>query len=123
MHQPVLDHPGGAVRALEAVPAGAAQGQRRIAAPIEEQQRLFAARERVAQRLDQPRAEPAAALGRLLVPSDDTPGADNMVVVLSHAFCMDRFGGRPSVEYCGTGIVPAQAMLRSCNAMMDMVSL
>ena len=39
----VLDQPGRAVRALEAMAAGAAQGQRRIAAPVEEQQRLFAA--------------------------------------------------------------------------------
>ena len=39
----VLDQPGRAVRALEAMAAGAAEGQRRIAAPVEEQQRLLAA--------------------------------------------------------------------------------
>ena len=45
VHQPVLDHPGGAVGALEAVAAVAAQGQRREAAAVEEQQRLLAALE------------------------------------------------------------------------------
>ena len=43
VHQPVLDHPGGAIGALEAVAAGAAQGQRRKAAAVEEQQALLAA--------------------------------------------------------------------------------
>ena len=62
--QPVLHHPGGAIGALEAVPAGPAQRQRRIAAPVEEQQRLLAARQRLRQRLHQSRREPAAALGR-----------------------------------------------------------
>ena len=38
----VLDQPGRAVRALEAMAAGAAEGQRRIAAPVEEQERLLA---------------------------------------------------------------------------------
>ena len=42
-HQPVLDHPCGAIRALESVPAMATQGQRRVATPVEEQQALFAA--------------------------------------------------------------------------------
>ena len=37
----VLDQPGRAVGALEAVAAGPAQRQRRIAAPVEEQQRLL----------------------------------------------------------------------------------
>ena len=35
------------------------------------------------------------ALGRLLETSDNEPGADNMVAVISHRFWMDRFGGRP----------------------------
>src|SRR3546814_9018168 len=48
--QPVLDHPRGAIGALEAVPAGAAQGQRRIAATVEEQQHLLAARQRLVDR-------------------------------------------------------------------------
>ena len=38
----MLDQPGGAVRALKAMAAGAAQGQGRVAAAIEEQQRLLA---------------------------------------------------------------------------------
>jgi primosomal protein N' (replication factor Y) len=44
VHQPVLDHPRGAIGALEAMPAVAAQGQRRAAAAVEEQQRLLAGR-------------------------------------------------------------------------------
>ena len=40
----VLDQPGRAVRALEAVAAGAAERERRIAAPVEEEERLLAAR-------------------------------------------------------------------------------
>src|SRR5574338_1538632 len=35
------------------------------------------------------------ALGRLLGPADNEPGADNMVAVIAHGFWMDRFGGRP----------------------------
>ena len=38
----VLDEPGRAIRAVEAVTAGPAQGQRRVAAAVEEQQRLTA---------------------------------------------------------------------------------
>src|SRR5262249_41671167 len=41
----MLDQPCGAIRALEAMTAGAAQGQGRVAAPIEKQQRLLAGRE------------------------------------------------------------------------------
>ena len=37
----VLDQPGGALRAVDAVAAGAAERQRRIAAAVEEQQRLL----------------------------------------------------------------------------------
>ena len=59
--EPVLDQPGGAVRALEAMAAGAAKGQRRVAAPVEEQQRLFAGGKARRDRLDQPRRQPAAA--------------------------------------------------------------
>ena len=43
----MLDQPARAVRALEAVAAGAAQRQRRIAAPVEEQQRLLAPGDRL----------------------------------------------------------------------------
>ena len=35
------------------------------------------------------------ALGRLLQPNDNEPGADNMVAVIGHRFWMDRFGGKP----------------------------
>ena len=35
------------------------------------------------------------ALGRLLGPSDNEPGSDNMVAVIAHRFWMDRFGGKP----------------------------
>lgn len=37
------------------------------------------------------------ALGRLLQPSDNEPGADHMVAVLSHGFWVDRLGGRPGI--------------------------
>ena len=43
----MLDQPGRAVGALEAMAAGAAERERRIAAPVEEQQRLLAARQRL----------------------------------------------------------------------------
>ena len=42
----VLDEPGGAVRTLKTMSAGAAKRQRRVAPPVEKQQRLFAMRER-----------------------------------------------------------------------------
>jgi predicted permease len=35
------------------------------------------------------------ALGRLLQPKDNEPGADNMVAVIGHRFWVDRFGGKP----------------------------
>ena len=52
----VLDHPGGAVRALEAVAAAPAEGERRIAAAVEEEQALLARRQSLA-----PAPRPAAA--------------------------------------------------------------
>ena len=60
----VLDQPGGAVRAFEAMAAGAAQRERRIAAAVEEEERLLAARERVptarrARREQRPRGGPS----------------------------------------------------------------
>ena len=42
VHQPVLDHPGGAVGALEAMPAVTAERERSEPTAVEEQQRLFA---------------------------------------------------------------------------------
>ena len=66
VHQPVLDHPGGAIGALEAVPAGAAQGQRREAAAVEEQQALLAGLEVGFELGDQRRRQPAPARRRVL---------------------------------------------------------
>ena len=57
----VIDQPGVAVRAGQAVAAGAAQRERRIAAPVEKQQRLLAALERDLHRLGQPRRDEAPA--------------------------------------------------------------
>lgn len=36
-------------------------------------------------------------IGRLLIPADNEPGADNMVAVIGHKLWIDRFGGRPGV--------------------------
>lgn len=38
-----------------------------------------------------------AAVGRLLTPADNEPGAENMVAVLSHAFWTDRLGARSDI--------------------------
>ena len=59
----VLDQPGRAVRALEAVAAGAAERQRRVAAAIEEEERLLLLGERLGDRRDERRRQKAAALG------------------------------------------------------------
>ena len=64
--QPMLDHPGGAIGAVNPVAAGPAQGQRRKAAPVEEQQRLLAALEILLQRLDESRRQPVAARRHIL---------------------------------------------------------
>lgn len=37
------------------------------------------------------------ALGRLLLPADNAPGADNSVTVIGHRLWTERFGGRPDV--------------------------
>src|SRR5574338_8869 len=57
------------------------------------------------------------ALGRLLDPRDNEPGADNMVAVIAHRFWMDRFGGKPDAigqllringrAYTIVGVAPA----------------
>jgi predicted permease len=36
------------------------------------------------------------ALGRLIAPADNEPGADNMITVISHRFWRDRFAGSPT---------------------------
>ena len=59
----MFDHPGGAIGALDAVAAGAAERQRRKAATVEEQQALFALAQPVGERVDERRREPAAAIG------------------------------------------------------------
>ena len=68
-HQPlakaVIDQPGVADVAGEAVAAGAAQRERRIAAAIEEQQRLLAALDRMQHGFGETRRDEAAALRAL----------------------------------------------------------
>ena len=61
----MFDEPGGAIRALETVAAGAAERQRRIAAPVEKKQRLFAGGQRLAHSRDERRRNPVAARRRL----------------------------------------------------------
>ena len=63
--QPMLDHPAGAIGALEAIAAMAAKRQRRIAAPVEEEQALLALGQHFLHRHHQRRRDPAAALGRI----------------------------------------------------------
>ena len=60
----VIDQPGVANGAGEAMAAGAAQGQRCVAAPIEEQQRLFAPLDGDADLPGEMRRDEAAALWR-----------------------------------------------------------
>ncbi len=57
----VIDQPGVAVLARQAMAAGVAQRQRRKAAAVEEQQRLLAALQRDLHRLGKPRRDEAAA--------------------------------------------------------------
>ena len=63
--EPVFDEPGGAVRALKAMAAGAAERQGRVAAPVEKQQRLLAARQRLGDGLGKAGRDPFSARGRL----------------------------------------------------------
>ena len=72
-HQPVLDHPGGAVGALEAVPAMPTEGEWSEASPVEEQERLLAAVEIGFQLGNEARGEPAPTERRILRQID---GAD-----------------------------------------------
>ena len=66
----MFHQPSAAVRAVEAVPAGAAEGQRRIAAAVEEEQRLLARLQRFGECRPQCRREPGAARGRRLAQVD-----------------------------------------------------
>src|SRR5579883_1825993 len=66
----VLDQPGRAIGTLEAMAAGAAQGQRRVAAAVEEEQRLLAAPPRLLDRADQARRQPEPARRRLAAKID-----------------------------------------------------
>ena len=68
----MLHQPGAAVRALQPVAAGAAQGQRRIAAAVEEQQRLLLALEGRLHRFAQRRRQPGLPRRRL-APQIDQP--------------------------------------------------
>ena len=61
VHQPVLDHPGRAIWALEPVAAVAAKRQRSKAAAVEEQERLLAAFEVCLNLVDELGRKPAAA--------------------------------------------------------------
>jgi hypothetical protein len=64
--EPVLDHPGGAIGAFEAMAAMPAQGQRSIASAVEEEQGLLAPSQSLFQLPDQPRRQPAPARRRVL---------------------------------------------------------
>src|SRR3546814_8738628 len=87
--EPMLDHPCGAVRALDAVAAGAAQGQQREAAAVEEQQALLALAEPVGERVDQRRRQPAAAVGR--VRSEEHTSELQSLMRISYAvFCLKK---------------------------------
>ena len=61
----MLDQPGGAVRALAAVTAGAAQGQWRIAATVQKKQRLLPGRQGRGEFGDQRRGQKTASLDPL----------------------------------------------------------
>ena len=105
MDEPVLDHPRGAVRALDAMAAGTAQRQRREAAAVEEEKALFALVEPVGERVDERRREPAAAVGRVLPHVDRgesrqrraavAGGKDDMAIAsrFDHREAFERGGG------------------------------
>ena len=70
MAEAVLDKPGRALWAFEAMAAAAAQRERRVAATVQEQQRLAAAAERLGNRGKEDRRDPAALLRRVLLEVD-----------------------------------------------------
>ncbi len=59
--EPVIDQPGIAILAGEAIAAGAAQRQRRVTAPVQEQQRLLLLLQRELHRFCEPRRDEASA--------------------------------------------------------------
>src|SRR3546814_2744746 len=61
----MLDHPGRAIWALEAMPAMAAEGEGGIAAAVEKEQGLLAARQIGLDLADQGRRQPPAARRRV----------------------------------------------------------
>ena len=67
----VLDQPGGAARALEAMAAGAAQSQGRVTAAIEEQKRLLAGLEGRGELAHQRRRQEMPALDALAAQIDE----------------------------------------------------
>ena len=77
----VFHQPGGAVGALHAMAAVAAQRQRRVAAAVEEQHRLFAAGHRVADGGDQGGRQEVAALGRCRTHVDRGDGGEDGAAV------------------------------------------
>ena len=60
----MLDQPGRAVRALETMAAGPAEGERRVAAPVEEEKRLLLLLDRLCDRGEERRRQESAAFGR-----------------------------------------------------------
>src|SRR5207302_8852594 len=70
VHQPMLDHPRGAVGTLETMAAMAAQGERSEAAAVEKEQGLLPAPEVRFEFIDQRRRKPAAARRRVLPQGD-----------------------------------------------------
>ena len=90
----VIDQPGVAVRAGQAIAAGVAQRQRRKAAAVEEQQRLLAALERDLHRFGEPRRDEAPA---------------------RRAFAREDRSPRPTAD-AGRRSAPADAAARSGRA-------
>ncbi len=94
--EPVLDQPCGAVRALEPMAAGAAEGERRIAAPVEEQQRLLAALARRLHAGDRLLREPPSAR-RPFAPQVDRRD-------LGHGRCAEARGEPQPAIAAGLGV-------------------
>src|SRR5207344_269363 len=73
----MLDQPGRAVRALEAMPAGAAERQRRVTAPVQKEERLLLVGKRLPGRGNQRRRQEAAALRRFGAKVDGADGRED----------------------------------------------